>query len=175
VIAIVNERPLPAEYHAELSRYIARVEGADATAVLRAQAESFPAALATVPADRVAYRYAEGKWSVREVVGHMIDSERIFGYRALCIARGETGPLPGFDEQAYMSVAPFETYSMADLIAEFRSVRATTLSFFEHLTEAAWRRTGTANGKTVSVRAIAFVLAGHVEHHLSVLRERYGV
>src|SRR5262245_28188406 len=121
------------------------------------------------------YRYARGKWSIKEVVGHLADTERILAYRALCIARGDTTPLPGFDETAYVPVAKFDARSLADLVGELRTVRTATLALLRTFDGDAWRRRGTASGKPVSVRALAFTIPGHERHHLDILRTRYGV
>lgn len=171
----MNERPAPQEYDPNFEAYVSRVKGTDILSVLEAQRTAFAAAMLAVPEHRAGDRYAEGKWSIREVFGHVLDGERVFAYRALCIARGETHSLPGFDEQSYMKAAPFDGYVMANLVAEFSALRSANLSMLAHLNDAAWSRIGTANGKPISVRALAFVMAGHAEHHLAVLRERYGI
>jgi hypothetical protein len=172
---IVLERPRSDEYGPFFERYVARVPGNDALSFLATQHQSLLEELERVPESRGGHRYAEGKWSIREVIGHMTDAERIMAYRALCIARGEQKSLPGFDENAYMNETPFASYTLRDLLAEFGQVRTANLSLLSHLDDAAWRRAGNANGYNVSVRALAFVMAGHVEHHRSVLRERYGI
>lgn len=173
--SIVLERPRSDEYGRFFERYVARVPGDDALSFLAAQRRSLSEELMRIPESRAGERYAEGKWSIREVVGHMTDTERIMAYRALCIARGEANSLPGFDENAYMTGMPFEAYSLGDLVTELDQVRGANLSLLSHLDDAAWRRVGTANNHKVSVRALAFVMAGHVEHHRAVLRERYKI
>jgi hypothetical protein len=135
--------------------------------------KELPAALAGVRGEAERFRYAEGKWSIREVVGHVIDAERVFGYRALCIARGETASLPSFDENEYVANASFDHCTLEELLEEFVQVREGHLAFFRHLSKEAWTRSGVANASPVSVRALAFILAGHPRHHLAVLRERY--
>jgi hypothetical protein len=126
-----------------------------------------------VAAERETYRYAEGKWSIREIVGHLIDGERVFGYRAFCIARGEKQNLPGFDQNDYMLTAPYHNIELDDLLSELRLIRLGNIAMFRTLDSEAWNRTGTANENQVTVRAIAFIMAGHVRHHMNVLRERY--
>src|SRR5205823_4265904 len=121
------------------------------------------------------YRYAEGKWSIRELAGHLIDSERVFGYRAFSIARGENQNLPGFDEKQYMLSAPYDRIALEDLRSELRLVRQANIAMLRNLDEEAWLRIGTANDAQVSVRALAFIMAGHTRHHMNVLRERYRV
>ncbi len=120
-------------------------------------------------------RYAPGKWSVKEILGHLADVERIFSYRLLCISRGDATPLPGFDENAYVPVAEFDERPLRDLAAEFRSVRLSTIALLKGLPPASWSRRGSASGYPVSARALAYIIVGHVTHHLGVLRDRYGL
>jgi hypothetical protein len=129
--------------------------------------------LGKVAPERETYRYADGKWSVREIAGHLIDGERVFGYRAFCIARGETQNLPGFDQNEYMLTAPYDGIELEDLLAEFRLVRLANIAMLRSLDGPSWDRTGTANDNQITVRALAFIMAGHVRHHMGVLRERY--
>ena len=117
--------------------------------------------------------YAPGKWTVKQLAGHVSDGERVFAYRALCIARGDTAPLPGMDQNVYVEHANFDTRTLASLTDELARVRATTLDLLGHLDEPAWLRRGTANDNEMSVRALAHIIAGHEAHHLKVLRERY--
>jgi hypothetical protein len=166
-------RPPATEYAPAFERYLARVPEADVLAVLAGQARELPGTLGSVRGEGERFRYAEGKWSIREVLGHMIDAERIFGYRAVSIARGEKASLPGFDENAYVEAGSFDDYPLPELLAEFSLVREGHLALFRHLRPEAWLRIGSANGHPHSVRAMAFVMAGHVRHHLSVLTERY--
>ncbi len=128
-----------------------------------------------VPPERETYAYAEGKWTIRQIVGHLIDGERVFGYRALCIARGETQDLPGFDQDEYMPNAPYEHVELEDLLSEFRLVRLSNIAMLRTLDETAWTRMGMANGAPVSVRALVYIMVGHVRHHMGVLRERYQI
>jgi uncharacterized damage-inducible protein DinB len=129
--------------------------------------------LEKIPESKALYRYAPAKWSIKEVLGHLADSERVFAYRALRFARGDTTPLPGFDEQVYAPAGRFDERSVADLGAELGAVRRATIALFGGLDEEALARRGTANGTEVSVRALAYIIAGHELHHLTVLRERY--
>jgi hypothetical protein len=131
--------------------------------------------LAMLDETRARFRYADGKWSVREVVGHLADAERIFAYRILRIARGDATPLAGFDENVYVAAGDFERRPMPDVTGELRDVRQATLSLVRSLNETLVTRMGRANDVPVSVRAIAWIIAGHTAHHLEVLRERYGV
>lgn len=172
---IVVGRPESSEYAPFYAGYVAKVLAGDILEVLEDQRARVVDGLSDLSDDRVDFRYAEGKWTVRQVLGHVNDAERVFGYRALCIARGEAAPLPGFDEQLYMASAPFAECAFADLLYEFDALRRANVLLLRQLDEAAWRRQGTANGTPVTVRALAYIMAGHVEHHLGILKERYQV
>lgn len=117
--------------------------------------------------------YAHGKWTLKEVLGHLIDDERIFAYRILCVARGEVAALPGFDETSYVASADFERRTLSSLLQEYATQRAATVSMLEHLPEASWGRRGCVNGYAASPRGLAFHIAGHELHHHRVIRERY--
>ena len=166
-------RPNETEYAPYFQSYIDQVNEADILPVLRSQMDDLDVLLDRVDPEKETYRYAEGKWSVREIVGHLIDGERVFGYRAYCIARGEQQSLPGFDQDEYMLTAPYHHIELEDLLSELRLIRLGNIAMFRTLDEASWNRVGTANANQISVRAIAFVMAGHVRHHMNVLRERY--
>ena len=168
-------QPDASEYAPEFERYVALVRGGEILEVLERQAGRFRVALGRLSDSEAGFRYAEGKWSVREVLGHVVDAERVFGYRALCFARGEEKPLPGFDEEAYARNAAHDLVPLPELLDEFESVRRGHLLFLRHLDAAAWRRDGVANSKRATVRALAFVIAGHADHHLGILRDRYRV
>jgi uncharacterized damage-inducible protein DinB len=167
-------RPEPGEFAAYASDDIAAVPGADAVAALRQLAERTPELFRSLsePANG-GFRYAPGKWTLKELLGHLTDDERIFAYRILCVARGEQGELPGFDENGYARHAEFETRSLDDLLEEYEAVRGATLALLCHLPAAAWQRRGRVNGYTASVRGLAFHIAGHELHHLRVIQERY--
>jgi hypothetical protein len=120
-------------------------------------------------------RYAEGKWSIKEILGHLTDSERIFSYRLLRIARGDATPLPGFEEKDYVPAGRFDDRPLPMLLTEFRAVRMSTIALVEGIPADAWERWGEASGSAVTARALAYVIVGHVAHHLSVLRDRYGL
>lgn len=167
------ERPAPGEYAPHYERYLAQIGDGDIVAILRRQVDETVALLAGVSERDAEFRYAEGKWSIKEVVGHVADTERVMAYRAVCIARGERTPLPGFDENAYVRGARFGARRLADLVGEWRAVRAATVPFFEGLDAEEWLRAGTASDRPVSVRALAFIVAGHELHHRAILQERY--
>jgi hypothetical protein len=167
-------RPTDGEFASYAKSDIDYVIGDDAVGVLNAQGEQVIALLASLDETSIrGLRYAPGKWTVKEVIGHLIDDERIFAYRALCVARGDPRPLPGFDENEYVAATDFESRSVANLLAEYRAVRAATLTLFEPLTAEEWTRRGNVNGYEASVRGLAFHMAGHELHHLRTLRERY--
>ena len=166
-------RPNESEYAPSYQGYVNQVNESDILPVLRAQMDDLDVLLERVAPDRETYRYDEGKWSIREIVGHLIDGERVFGYRAYCIARGEKQNLPGFDQDDYMVTAPYHHIELEDLLSELRLIRLGNIAMFRTLDEESWSRVGTANENQVTVRAIAFIMAGHVRHHMKVLRERY--
>jgi hypothetical protein len=162
------------EYAAPLAQYIERLAGCrDIVAHLAEQGERTRALLAGIPEERAGFRYAPGKWSIRDLAGHLADSERVLAYRALCVARGDQTPLPGFDEVSYAAAAGADRRTLADLVAELAAVRAATVALFAHLDEPALERLGTANQYPISARALAAIIAGHELHHLAILEERY--
>mgnify|MGYP001103818199 CR=1 FL=1 len=126
-----------------------------------------------IPEEKLNYAYAEGKWSLAEVLVHMIDTERIFQYRALCIARNDKTPLPGFDQDTYVPFSNAANRTKIDLMEEFKAVRDSTISLFKSFDEEAIKRVGVASGSKMSVRALGFITSGHQEHHVKILRERY--
>ena len=166
-------RPEETEYSPYYDTYVSLVKGDDVLAALSDQLSVTLALLRGVPESEGGFRYAEGKWSIKELVGHMIDSERIFAYRALRFARNDRTPLPGYEQDDYIQNASFDACSLAALAAEFESVRRATLFLFKHLDGEAWMRRGEANENEVSVRALAYMIAGHELHHVGILRERY--
>ena len=168
-------RPDASEYATFYTRYIRSVPDGDLLSHLRDNGRELERVLRPLSEERAAFRYAEGKWSIRDIVGHLIDAERIFAYRALRMARGDTAPLAGFDENAYAAASNADARRLADLLEELRSVREASVLLFASFPADAWLRTGTASGQPVSVRALAYITLGHAMHHLQVLRERYGV
>jgi DinB superfamily len=166
-------RPSDAEYAPFYAGYVSLVPETGILPVLERQATDLRRLALSVAPDHERYAYASGKWTIREVFGHLADAERVFGYRAFCISRGDQAPLPGFDEQAYVAHSRFAEYPLADFVREFALLRETNIVVLRRLSEPAWTREGTANGSPVSVRAIAFIMTGHVRHHLRILAERY--
>jgi len=167
-------RPEPGEYGAHAEDDIARVAGDDAIEALAGQAREVTELFGNVSEIAIGgLRYAPGKWTPKEILGHLIDDERIFAYRALCIARGDVRPLESFDENEYVAGANFEERTLDSLLREYALVRATTIALLESLAPETWLRRGTVAGYTASVRGLAFHIAGHELHHLRVLRDRY--
>lgn len=168
-------RPLPGEYADYYAGYIAKAPEGGLLEVLRNQQVEFTANLRALSESQGEHRYASDKWSVKEVIAHLIDAERVFAYRALRIARGDQNPLPGFDEVAYARESLAGGRTLADLIEEFEYLRLSNIAMFSSLPVAVAARLGTASGYRCSVRALAWIIAGHVEHHRRLLVERYGV
>jgi hypothetical protein len=169
------ERPTETEYAPFYAGYVTLVPETDILGVLAGQAAEIRRLAASVPAGRESHRYAEGKWSIRQVLGHLVDAERVFGYRAFCISRGEQAALPSFDENEYVRAARSDATPLRDLADELALVRESNLVVLRRLEPAEWVRVGTASGKPVTVRALAFIMAGHPRHHVRILGERYGV
>ena len=169
------DRPASSEHAPFYERYVALVPGTDVLGVLERQVDELRRLAAALDAEREEHRYAPGKWSVREVLGHVRDGEREFGHRAFRFSRADPTPLPGFEENHYVAAASFDRRPASAIVAELTLLREANLAMLRQLPDEAWERTGTASGMSVSVRALAFILAGHLQHHLNVLRERYGV
>ena len=165
-------RPGSSEYAEPYRPYVALVPEAEILPVMRAQLVSELAPLRTVPEAEFSRRHAPYTWTIKQVLGHLIDGERIFGCRALRFARGDRAPLPGFDENPYVELGDFDRRSPADLLSEFDIVRHSHLFLFANLSAEAWDRRGVASGYDVSVRALAYIMVGHVRHHLTIVRKR---
>jgi len=168
-------RPAADEHIEYYAKYMIQVPGDDALSALSTQIHDTLRMLRPLDEAKARHRYAPGKWSVKEVVGHLSDVERVFSYRALRFGRGDTTPLPGIDENAYVEPGRFDHRPLADALDEFTTVRAATVALFGGFDAAALLRRGTANDSPVSVRALAWILAGHELHHRRLLVERYGI
>lgn len=166
-------RPAAGEHAPYYATYVNHVADGDILATLAEQGEATQALLRDFGEERGDHRYAPGKWSIREVVGHMIDTERVFAYRAMRFARGDETPLPSFDENLFVANAAFGARSLASLADEFAVVRHATLTFLHTISAAEWERAGVASGQRMTVRASAWVIAGHELHHVELLRTRY--
>jgi hypothetical protein len=169
----MNARPQANEAAPHYFKYIDQVPGDDIVATLDSQIQPALAVLSDISEETSLHRYAAGKWSIRETLNHITDTERAFAFRALWFGRGFAAPLPGYDQNAGVAGAGADSVAWAAHVEEFRRVRLATVSLFRNLPSDAWTRSGTADGKPFTVRAIAYIIAGHVTHHLAVLRERY--
>jgi uncharacterized damage-inducible protein DinB len=169
----VVTRPESSEYPDDVAEYVNLVRHSNIVTGLLAQLDDTMSLLHTVSAAQSLERYSPGKWSIRDVLGHIIDSERIFTYRALRIARGDQTPLPGFEQDDYVKTASADRRTWGSLKEEFELQRRSTVAFYANLEPEAWLRVGTANKNAISVRALAWVTAGHELHHDRVLRQRY--
>jgi hypothetical protein len=165
--------PATGEFAAYYGRYIELVKGDDIVATLDGQISATLAVLRGLTETQGNHRYEPGKWSIKEVVGHVIDTERIFAYRALRIARNDQTPLAGFEQNGYVASANFGASALADLADELELVRRSNLAMFKQFSLEAWQRRGTASENPVSVRALAYIIAGHELHHIGLLRTRY--
>jgi len=168
-----QERPGSDEYRDFYAGYVARVPPGDIVERLRTQLDGTLELVTGLPPAGADYAYAPGKWTVKQVIGHLADAERVLSMRAVCFARGEAAPLPPFDEDAYVVAAGFERRSLQSLADELRAVRAATVALFDGLRPEAWTHRGTASGHPISVRALGWIIAGHELHHRAILEERY--
>ncbi len=156
-------------YHA----YMNLVKGPDIIRELESGLQETPAFLSSITEEESLHVYTPGKWSIREVVGHLNDTERVFAYRALCVARKDKTPLPGFDENEYVEAARFNETKWADLLQQFRTVREASLALFSSFDAEALQQEGTANNQITNVKGLLYIIRGHELHHLTVIRERY--
>jgi len=166
-------RPDATEYAPFYGTYVGKVPDGDLLELLERQRRETQNLLAGLSDTQALHRYAPGKWSIKEVVGHLMDSERVFCYRALRFARADEKPLQGFDDKAWVPAGSFDARPLADLAAELDAVRRATIALFRGFDAAALARKGTANNNEVTVRALAWIVAGHERHHVAILRERY--
>jgi uncharacterized damage-inducible protein DinB len=168
-------KPPSGDYAPFYQKYVDAASTADNVIELLAQQGDVLAYMATWPEDTAGHRYAEGKWTVGQMIGHMADTERVFCYRLLRIARGDATPLAGFDQDAYQLHAGFEGRTLASLVAELRAVRHGSMALIRSLDQAALDRAGTASENRVTARALVWLIAGHFAHHTAILKERYGL
>ena len=166
-------RPHETEAAKHFHPYIDQVPGDDALTVIESQLAESLALFATIDEEKSKHRYEDGKWSVRELLNHVTDTERAFAFRALWFSRGFTTPLPGYDQDIAAAGAGADRVAWAAHVEEFRTVRESTIALFRNMPAEGWTRSGVANNNPVSVRALAFIIAGHVTHHVKILRERY--
>jgi hypothetical protein len=171
----IIERPRTHEHLPYYGKYIALVTEPDVVSLLEQQVSELRSLAASIPATRETFRYAPGKWSVRQVFGHLTDAERVFGYRAFRISRGDETPLAGFDENVYVEKSSYEDVAVKELAEEFAHVRQANVAMLRRLDGPRTVLTGMANGAAISVRALAYIMAGHVRHHQNGLRENYEI
>lgn len=167
-------RPQPKDFAQHYAGYVALVPRDDILAALNWQTEEILALYRGISEATSLVKHPPYTWSVKQVVGHINDGERVFGYRALCLSRGETAPLPGFDENAYVNAAQFDRYPFRDLVAEFEALRRANVLMLQNLVPEAWGRAGTVWERPLTTNAQAFILAGHAQHHVNILRRRLG-
>jgi len=170
---VMMKRPQPNEYAAYYEKYVGGIPETDILSVLRTQRDSTLRFLKDIPAGKLDYAYAPGKWTLREVFGHVLDMEWVFAARALHFARGVTEPLPGVEQDDFMKVVNFGALPWESMLEQYRLLRSAAILLFEGFDEAAWGRVGVASGHPVTPRALAYIIAGHERHHLGVIRERY--
>jgi hypothetical protein len=166
-------RPDKTEYAAYYETYVSLVEETDIISALQNQLTELLNLFAAIPEEKGTYAYAEGKWTIKELLGHLIDGERIFAYRALRFARADKTPLEGFHQDPYIENADFNSIKLSNLLKELTLLRAANVLFFESLSEIAWSQIGVASDAEVSVRALAYIMVGHVRHHINILKARY--
>jgi len=171
--SLVIARPEPGEFAPYYDRYISLVPGSDILPTLDSQRRQMMLLLSGRDDSDGDFRYAADKWSAKQVLGHLCDTERIFAYRALRISRGDLTPLEGFEQDDYVTNGPFERLPIAEVIEDYIAVRRSTLTLLRNLDEVAWTRRGTANKNEISVRALAYLIAGHELHHRRILEEKY--
>ena len=168
-----DKRPSENEYLAYYGSYIDSVDDGHIVDTLRTNWETQKEMLEKMDESNLSFSYAEGKWTIAQLLMHMADVERVMAYRAFCIARGEQISIPGFDHDAYVDAAPWQALSLDDLISDLDTLRRSTISLFSNFSPVQYDQIGKANNAAVSVRALAFIIAGHHNHHIKILKERY--
>ena len=168
-------RPRTGDNNPYYDRYISLIGDNDIIEVLEEQRKTSEKFLKTIIEEQGNYSYADGKWAVKEVLGHVIDTERIMAYRALAFARNEEQSLPGFEQDDYVAESNFNKRSLIDMISEFRTVRESNIILFKSFDDEILKRRGTASESEITVLALIFIIAGHEKHHMKILREKYGL
>lgn len=168
-----GQYPDASEYAHFYATYVGLIEKTNILHVLNEQMHEVFTLMNSVPGDKAYFRYAPDKWTLKEVLGHMVETERVFAFRALAISRGDTASLPGMDQDEYMEGNNYNSRSLANLSNEYFAVRVATIHLLNSMTKEMILKKGTASGTEVSVRALAFIIAGHDKHHLTIIKERY--
>ncbi len=166
-------RPKPNDYPSFYAGYVEETEGDDPVKILEEQITRLQVTLSTVSEEKGEFSYAEGKWTIKEMIGHLIDTEKIMAYRALCIARGEKQSLPGFEQDDYVKEGNFNRREMKELMEELLQTRRSTILLFKSFEKEMLNRRGVANENEVTVLAFAFIITGHANHHIRILKEKY--
>ncbi|WP_338553156.1 DinB family protein [Paenibacillus sp. KS-LC4] len=169
----MSNRPSIHDYNPFYQTYIEKVPEGSIKDVLLAAYDTTSELLASIPEERGDFKYAEGKWSIKEVIGHINDTERVMSYRLLRVSRGDTTPLPGFEQEVFVAGARFSEYTIQELTEEYRVIRQSTLKLLSKLSDEELARRGNASNSEVTALALAYIIAGHELHHLNVLKERY--
>jgi hypothetical protein len=167
------QRPSTEEYMAYYEQYVSLVGESPLIESLAKQLTSTTELLSDIPEQQSNYLYAEGKWTLKEVIGHISDTERVMSYRLLRIARGDKTPLPGYDQDEFMNGSSFQDWTLSQIIEDYISVRKSTITLLRGISDEAWQRMGTANGADISARALAYIIAGHELHHWNVIHNKY--
>jgi len=170
---MTQKRPQKGDYAEFYEKYIALVPSGDFLTILEEQRKDLLGLLSGLSEQQADHRYAPDKWSIKEVIGHINDAERIFGYRLLRIARGDQTPLASFEQEPYIQTGKFSSRNLTDLLAEFSAIREATITLTRSLDDAAWLRRGTASQKEITATALAFIIVGHARHHRNLIAERY--
>lgn len=167
------KRPEKTEYAAYYERYVSLVEETDIVSAMEKQISELENLLPAIGEEQSLHAYAPGKWTIKEAVGHLTDGEKIFAYRALRVSRNDKTPIEGFEQDGYIENANFNSTQFKDLIDELLLARKSNLIMFKNMPESAWSRLGTASNAPVSVRGLAYIMVGHIRHHINILKERY--
>jgi len=169
----MKSRPDPGEYAPYYEKYVSLVPEAGIVSTLNSTIENTVSILGGLTEEKATKAYAEGKWTIKQVLGHVIDSERVFAYRALRIGRNDKTPLPGFEQDDYVASTNFNARPLSTLLEEWVAVRDSGIHLFKHFSDEEWLRRGTANQKEITVRALAYIIAGHHLHHVNIVTTRY--
>ncbi len=170
---MIIDKPKKEEFSQYYEGYISLINETDLIGVMSSQTAELQEILGTLPEEKGTFTYQDGKWTIKEVLSHLIDGERMFAYRIFRIARGDKTPIEGFEQDGYIENSHANSRTFADLTGEISQLRNANLHLFRNLNEQDWLRTGTANNAEISVRALAFIMAGHIRHHVAILKDRY--